>query len=142
MSRPTIELPDTFAFSCELTVRVSDVNYGGHLGNDTLLGLVHEARLRWLERLGFTEMDAGGAGLIMTDLAVLFRAEAFRGDRLRVEMAPGDVGRSSFALVYHVTRPADGAVVADVRTGMAFFDYDRRRPARMPAGFAAATACA
>lgn len=135
MPRPTFELPPSFGFSCELTVRVSDVNYGGHLGNDSLLSLVHEARIGWLARHGFTEIDAGGAGLIMTDLTVLFRAEAFRGDRLRVEVAVTEAGRGSFALVYHVTRPADGAVVADVRTGMAFFDYERRRPVRMPDAF-------
>ena len=139
MTRPTLEIPDHFPFSFETTVRVTDVNYGGHLGNDALLGLVHEARLRWLEHHGFSEVDAGGAGLIMTDLTVLFRAEAFRSDALRIEVAMTDVGRGSFALVYHVTRPLEGAVVADVRTGMAFFDYERRRAARMPEAFREAT---
>ena len=137
MSRPTIDLPETFAFATEMAVRVTDINYGGHLGNDALLGLVHEARVRWLGRHGLTEKDVGGVGLIMTDLRVLFRAEAFLGEVLRFELAAVDPGRSSFALVYHVTRPADGAVVADVRTGMAFYDYDRRKPARMPPAFKA-----
>ena len=37
MGRVKLELPETFSFSTELTVRVTDLNYGGHLGNaDTL----------------------------------------------------------------------------------------------------------
>jgi acyl-CoA thioesterase FadM len=136
MPRPVFEMPDRYPFSCELAVRVTDINYGGHLGNDALLGLVHEARLRWLAQHGFSETDVGGVGLIMTDLCVRFRAEAFRGDRLRVDVAPVESGRGTFALAYRITRPRDGAAVAEVRTGMAFFDYRRRRPARMPPAFA------
>jgi acyl-CoA thioesterase FadM len=140
MARPVFDMPAHYPFACELRIRVTDVNYGGHLGNDALLGLVHEARIGWLETHGFSETDVGGVGLIMTDLAVLFRAEGFRGDTLKIEIAPAEAGRGSFALLYHLTRPSDGTVVADVRTGMAFFDYARRRPVRMPAAFAPALA--
>ena len=132
MSKPTIALPDRFAFATELTVRVTDINYGGHLGNDALLGLVHEARLAWLEHLGLSETDVGGPGLIMTGLTVLFRAEAFRGDRLRIEVAASDPGRSSFNICYRITRVPENRLIAEACTGMTVFDYERRKPARMP----------
>ena len=135
MARLSIDMPGRYAFLTELEVRVGDVNYGGHLGNDALLALAQEARLRWLGSLGFSEIDAGGAGLILKDLTAVFRAEAFLGDRLQFEIAAVRATRGTFDLFYRVTRLGDGAAVADLRTGMAFFDYSRRRPARMPPRF-------
>lgn len=65
MARLTLELPEHFAFYTEITVSIRDINYGGHLGNDAVLGLAHEARLRYLKSLGFSELDIGGLGLTM-----------------------------------------------------------------------------
>ena len=48
MARVKLEIPELLPFATELEVRVGDVNYGGHLGNDALLGLLHEARIRFL----------------------------------------------------------------------------------------------
>ena len=77
MARVQIESPQTWLFHTKLTVRVGDINYGGHLGNDRVLGLAHEARVRWLASHNFSEADVSGAGLIMADAALVFRREAF-----------------------------------------------------------------
>ena len=137
MARMTIELPERFDFSAELAVRVGDINYGGHLGNDALLSLLQEARLQFLRQHGFSEADAGGAGLIMTDAQVEYRAQAFRGDRLRIEVAAAEPSRCGLALCYRATRLGDGAEIARARTGMVFFDYARQKIARMPEAFRA-----
>ena len=44
MARLHIDLPEKFNFATELAVRVSDLNYGGHVGNDSMLTLMQEAR--------------------------------------------------------------------------------------------------
>lgn len=124
-----------FVFRTELDVRITDINYGRHLGNDAMLGLLHEARLRFLANVGFSEQDIGGVGLLMGDAVVQFKAVAFRGDRLVVEMGLQDVERRTFDLMYRVTRPADGAVVALAKTGMVAFDYVKSRLADLPAAF-------
>lgn len=135
MERMHIDLPGRFAFTTDLEVRIADVNYGRHVGNDTILSFLHEARLRFLAQAGFSEWDAGGCGLIMTDATVAYRAQAVHGDRLRVAVAAADAGKASFALVYRVTRAGDDREIARARTGMAFFDYSRNRPVRMPDAF-------
>jgi acyl-CoA thioesterase FadM len=132
MARVQIDLPATWLARIRLTVRVADVNYGGHLGNDRVLGLVHEARVRWLAIGGLSEGDVGGVGLIMADAALLFRSEAFLGDELEVDLGAMDVRRSGFDLVYRLTRAADEQEIALVRTGMVCFDYARRKVARLP----------
>ncbi|NLW82426.1 MAG: thioesterase [Desulfovibrionales bacterium] len=136
MPRMQIDLPEAWLFRTRLTVRVGDVNYGGHLGNDRVLGLVHEARVRWLASCGLSEKDVGGPGLIMADAALAFRGEAFLGDELEVELGATDVRRSGFGLVYRLRRVGDGADIALVSTGMVCFDYAVRRVARVPEAFA------
>ena len=134
MARVQIEAPQMWLFHTTLTVRVGDINYGGHLGNDRVLGLAHEARVRWLASHNFSEADVGGAGLIMADAALVFRQEAFLGDVLDVALGAAGVRRSSFDLVYLLTRLSDGAEIALVKTGMVCFDYTARKVVRLSEG--------
>ncbi len=133
MARVRLDLPPSLPFTTEMTVRVTDVNYGGHLGNDALLGLVHEARIRYLGSLGYTETDVGGAGIIMTDAVVVYKAEAFLGDRLEIAVGVGDVHSHGCDFLYRITKAATGAEVARAKTGIAFFDYAARRIIETPA---------
>jgi hypothetical protein len=45
MARVRLEVQGREVFRTRLRVRVDDVHYGGHLGNDSVLTLCHEARL-------------------------------------------------------------------------------------------------
>ena len=74
---PTDTPAETLLFATEITVQVGDLNYGNHLANDAVLRLAHEVRLRWLAQGGYNEIDAGGSGLIMTEAAVRYLAQAF-----------------------------------------------------------------
>jgi len=88
--------------------------------------------MRWLAGLGWSETDAGGAGLIMADAAVQYLAQGFYGDELSAEMGVEDIGKGGFALLFRLTRIADGKVLARVRTGMVCFDYARQKVCRLP----------
>ena len=133
MARIRLDLPDDLPFRTELRVRVGDVNYGGHLGNDALLGLLHEARIRFLASMGCREDDVGGHGTIMGDAAIVYKAQAFQGDRLRVEVGTMDFTGSGCDIVYRVVREPEGTVIALAKTGIVLFDYGRGRPVRWPA---------
>ena len=60
MARVKLALPESFSFETDIKVRISDINYGGHLGNDSVMSLIHEARLRFLEKYGYTELNVCG----------------------------------------------------------------------------------
>lgn len=124
---------EIYSFACEICVRTTDLNYGGHLGNDRLLTLVHEARVEFLAEHGLSELDFGGVSLIMGDTAVVYQGEAFAGDRLTFEVAADEPSRSGFRIFYRVTRPSDGQAIALVENGMACFDYQTRKIANLPA---------
>jgi acyl-CoA thioesterase FadM len=121
-----------YPFCTGLAVRVTDLNYGGHLGNDRILALLQEARVAFLAEHGWSEKDCAGTGLIMTDAVVQYRGEAFAGDHLLIEVALGEAARTGFRFFYRITRRGDQALIAVAETGMACFDYERRRVVALP----------
>ena len=135
MARVKLELPETFVFSTEMPLRIGDINYGGHLGNDSVLGLVHDARVRFLRANGFSEIDIGGVGLILSDAVVMYRAEAFYGDVITIDVAVGDFWRAGCDIFSRLSNQSSGVEVARVKTGIVFFDYDKRKTTSVPAVF-------
>ncbi len=136
MTRTKLNLPDRFDFSTEMPVRIENINYGGHLGNDSLLSLIHEARLRFLKANGFTEADIGGVGIIMVDTVVIYKSESFHGDILRFEVAVGNIGNTGCDFFFRITNSATKRDVAHAKTGVVFFDYHTRKVAPAPRKFA------
>jgi acyl-CoA thioesterase FadM len=91
MGRIKIDLPQRFSFIALIPIRVTDLNYGGHVGNDTVLSIIHEARLQFLKHHGYTELNFGGEGLIMSDVAIEFKREIFYGDIVKASVAVTEV---------------------------------------------------
>ena len=135
MARVKIELPEKFIYKTEIPIRINDINYGGHLGNDAVLSIAHEARLRFLKQHNFTELNAGGAGIIMVDAAVQYKAEGFYGDILMVEIAVTDITGVGCDFVYRCTNKNTGTVIAIVKTGIVLFDYDKKKVVSVPEKF-------
>jgi len=135
MGRIKLDMPERYIFRTEIPLRITDINYGGHLGNDAVLGLVHEARVRFYRMLGGSEMDLCGVGTIMTDAIVVFRAQGMYGMTLSIEVAAGDLSASGCDLFYRLSDAADNREIALVKTGIAFFDYQRQRPVKVPEAF-------
>ncbi len=140
MARVTIDLPEQLPFFTDIPVRISDINYGGHLGHDSIVSLTHEARVRFLNAHGFTEFDIDGFGLVMTDLVVLYKAEAFYGDIVTIEVGAQDFTKYGCDLVYRITNKETGTEVARAKTGILIYDYEKRRVVEAPAKFKAALA--
>lgn len=138
MPRIIVATPDDILFTTQMAVQIGDINYGRHLANDAVLRLCHEARMRWLKQQGWSELDVGGAGLIMADAAVQYLAQAHHGDDFRIDMGAADVGKSGFALLYHLIRESDKKSIARVQTGMVCFDYAAQRICRLPESLKAA----
>jgi 4-hydroxybenzoyl-CoA thioesterase len=135
MARIIIELPEHFVFSTEIDVYIGHINYGNHLDNALLLGLVSEARVRFFKSLGYRELDVEGVGIIVADAAVQYKAEAFHGDKLKFEMTAADFNKYGCDLVWRASKAASGDEVARGKTGIVFFDYAARKMAPVPEAF-------
>lgn len=136
MERLKLKLPEKILYESSVTLRIDDMNYGGHLSNDRVLALFHNLRVEWLNEYGFSELKAFGSSLIMSDSQVQYRAEGFQGDQLKAILFLGEIGNSGFELYYQLIRQEDQKEIARGKTGMVFFDYDKRKVARVPEDFA------
>ena len=137
MARVKIELPPSVLFTAQYKVSITDINYGNHLGNDRVLAIAHESRMQFFRSLGITDEKKvdGVVGIIMADAAVIFRAEAFHGDDLLIELGLTDPGSSGFDMIFRILRKVDAKEIALVKAGIVTFNYESRRVVRMPEGF-------
>jgi acyl-CoA thioesterase FadM len=71
----------------------------------------------------------------MRDAQVSFRKEVFLHDVLQVDVGIDDVTTSTFNVTYTVRRERDDAVVFSGSTNLVAFDYETRRPVRVPEVF-------
>ncbi len=129
-----ILLPDTFPFATEIPVRIQDINYGNHVGNDAILSILHEARMQFLNSYGFSELNCGGTGLIMTHVAIQFKKELFYGTPLKISIAPQKSSNAGFVLFYKVEfRQNDQYQIAvAAQTEMICYNYDLKKITRIP----------
>lgn len=135
MPRVHIDLPEKPAIATiQIPVRITDINYGNHLGNDSMVSIIHESRMQFLTQNGFTELAAGGTSLIMSDLAVQYKNEAFYGDMLHVEIFSGDISKVSFELIYKIStnRKKENLIIAIGKTTMISYDYDIKKVTPIP----------
>ena len=135
MARVKIELPKLFDFDTEVQVSINDINAGGHLGNHSLVAILNEAHLRFLEAKGFPETVIDGRAFINSDLAIVYRSQAYHRDVLRIEVAIANFHEYGCDILYRVTNKQTGKQVAVARTGMLFFNYERNKIAEVPERF-------
>ena len=137
MSRVKLIIPERKIFSTEIAVRITDINYGNHVGNDAFVRLIHEARVQWLTSKNYTELNIEGVSLIMADLAVEYKGESFYGDVLKVDIAVGEISRAGFELYYqiNVNRDGNNTLIVKAKTGMVCFNYEEKKVRELPEKF-------
>ncbi|MFH1993041.1 MAG: thioesterase family protein [Pseudomonadota bacterium] len=120
----------------ETMIEVTDLNYGNHMGNDVLVGIIHRARVHFLKRLGAAENDLGDGktGIVLADLVVNYKGEGFLFDPLVVESSIGELQSKGFRM-FHRIATAEKRLIALAETGIAAFDYHQRKVARIPEAF-------
>ena len=101
-------------FGIDYKVIVSDINYGGHMGNERALIIFQQCRMDWLNSLGFDEINIG--------------------ENLKCFVKNIDFSKTAFDTFYEVLNENDEIVLKGSTKHMAF-DYERKRPSRLPKEF-------
>lgn len=134
MPRVKLDLPVNLLGSFLIPVRITDINYGNHVGNNSIVEIIHEARVQFLRSHNFTELDAGGVALIMNELVVEYKKESFYKDQLNVAVFCGEITRVSFELYYEISvnRNQTIIIIAHAKTGMVGYDYEQQTVTAIP----------
>ncbi|MCC2958321.1 thioesterase family protein [Massilia sp. IC2-477] len=136
MARLQLTFPeDQFYYSTPMSVRVTDINAGNHLGNDSMISMISEARARFLFEFGVAETERDGTGIIVTDLATTYRAEAHARDQLLFEVGVMDFNKYGGDIIFRITRPRDRKLIAMAKSGFVFFNYKTSQVVMMPEEF-------
>lgn len=123
-----------FNIPIKIPVRITDINYGDHVGNDSLVSIIHEGRMQFLQHYSFTELNIEGIGLIMSELIVEFKNESFYKDIIEVKIAVGEISKVSFELFYKLIalRGNEDILIANAKTTMVCYDYEFKKVVTIP----------
>ncbi|HDZ55447.1 MAG TPA: thioesterase [Pseudomonas xinjiangensis] len=136
MARLKLDFPeDQFYFTTQLTVRITDINAGRHLANDSMISMISEARARFLYQFGIEEVSANDTGIIVTDLATTYKKEAFARDPLIFEVGLMDLNKYGGDIIFRITKALGGDLVALAKSGFVFYDFTTSQVALMPDDF-------
>ncbi|MFZ6675692.1 thioesterase family protein [Undibacterium sp. Xuan67W] len=136
MARLSLHFPENqYCYTTLLTVRVTDINAANHLGNDSMISMISEARARFLFEFGIGETEANGTGIIVTDLATTYKAEAHARDQLQFEVGVMDFNKYGGDITFRITRPRDNSLIAMAKSGFVFYDYKQASVVAMPENF-------
>ena len=127
-------MPEEFSFETTIPIRITDLNYGSHVGNDTILSILQEARVQFLESFGYGEFNLGGLSLIMSDVAIQFKSEIFYGERLIASVVAKEFSKSTFEVYYKLEKETNGkrTIVVLAKTGMVCYNYSAKKIAAIP----------
>lgn len=134
MERIKINLPEAFPFSTVINIRITDLNYGGHVGNDSFLSLLQEARQQFLHHYGYAELSFAGVGLIMADAAIEYKKELSYGDSIKISVAVDGFDKLGFDIFYllEIVQPEKNILAGKAKTGMICYDYAAKKKASVP----------
>ncbi len=134
MKRLKIDFPKEFNFSCKIPIRITDINFGGHLGNDRILTLMHEARVQYLQSFGYSELNIEGISLILIDAEIEFKKEIFYPSELVVQVKALNFDTIGFDIYYFFQIVIENKEypVAKAKTSMVSFDYNKRCKVLLP----------
>ncbi len=121
-------------FETEYKVIVSDINYGGHMGNERALIIFQQARMEWLNSIGYDEADIEGKGLIQLESHVYYLKEVFMGEKLLCRITGVQPERITFNIEYEIIKENNEVAIKGT-TKMAVFDYEKKKIARIPKEF-------
>ena len=134
MERIKINLHENFNFSTIIKIRITDLNYGGHVGNDSFLSLIHEARQQFLNSFGYSELKLEDTSLIMLDAAIEFKKELNYGDEIKISVAANGFDKFGFDLFYklEIINNDNYILGGKAKTGMLCYDYENKKLTNVP----------
>jgi acyl-CoA thioester hydrolase len=107
------------------TVRFRDLDSLAHMNNAVYATFLEQARIAFL-----SQHDAHVENMILARLEIDFRSPAELGETIEIVVTPTRVGTKSFDLEY-VMRAGE-RVVAEAKTVLVAYDYDRARSVEIP----------
>ena len=110
-------------------VRFRDLDPLGHVNNAVFLTYLEQARVALFAEVG-AALTLDQMHMILARVEIDFKAPVRLGQEVEISVRPSRLGTKSFDLEYELR--VDGERVADAKTVLVAYDYDRREPVPVP----------
>jgi acyl-CoA thioester hydrolase len=119
-----------FAYRHRLSVRFRDCDAMGHVNHAVYLTYFEQGRLTFWREL--TGTPSPHTRVIIARAECDYLSPAHFGDELEVRVNVGDIGRSSFGLMYEIVDASSERLVARGKTVMVSYDYEKGLSVPLP----------
>lgn len=117
--------------SVEMDMRWGDQDSYGHLNNTLYFRFFEEARVQWLQRLGFA-VDGQGTGPVVVQTGATYLKPVNYPCRLRVTLRAASPGRSSLPLYHEIFDSATGALYGEGFVKLVWVDHQQNKSVPLP----------
>ncbi len=130
MSEETL---DGYSATVRIPVQWGEMDAYGHVNNTVFFRYFESARIRYLERCGFTDSyDRDKIGAILHSTSCRFRRPLFYPDTAVVGARAVEVSSDRFTMAYELVSEAHNTVAAEGTAIIVSYDYTKREIAPIP----------
>ncbi|WHY75551.1 thioesterase family protein [Neobacillus sp. WH10] len=114
-----------------VTVRFSETDALGHINNTSYFIYLEEARIRFMEWLGF-KMDIQNWNFILASTKCDFISQGYFGQELSIKTYVTKIGTKSFQLEHDLIAVQTNELIARGNAIMVFFDFEKQKSESIP----------
>lgn len=127
MAKPKNIQKSDFKFFIELDVRWADMDCIGHVNNATFLTYVETARIKLIEKLGFTDVP-----IIMASIKIDYVNQLKYPSIMKIGQKISRLGNSSFDILTGIFNKESGELITISTTTLVCFDYETQKTIKIP----------
>ncbi|MBD5804267.1 Thioesterase superfamily protein [Azoarcus sp. Aa7] len=120
-----------------IPVRWGDMDYYGHVNNTVYFRYCEQARIEWIEQLGFRVDPNCDAGPVVINASCTFLLPVNYPATVIVKMYAGEPGRSSAMTWYELFVEGDERVYAEGASKVVWMDMGTNKSVPLPEGLRA-----
>lgn len=115
----------------QVTVRFSETDALGHINNTSYFIYLEEARIRFIETLGF-KMNIENWNFILASTKCDFISQGYFDQNLSIKTYVSKIGTKSFQLEHDITSTQTNELIAKGNAIMVFFNFEKQRSEPIP----------
>jgi acyl-CoA thioester hydrolase len=119
-------------YSVDLQVRISDINYGGHLDFAKLIAMAGDARAQFFHAKNIKDINENGIGIITRSVQTNYLAQCFFNDILEFNISTEVVKKTRLILSFDVKNKGTKDPVAKILIELIFINYNNGKPVKIP----------
>lgn len=127
-----MDSPRVLLLTTRIPIRWGDMDALGHVNNTVYFRYMEQARVEWLERLGYAVSMEGAESVVIVNASCTFLLPLTYPGTLEVALYGGAPGRSSLPTYYEMRKVEDGLLYAEGAAKVVWLNTATGKSAPLP----------